>query len=191
MHTYARQLSMVSELTRSREIIQENQGDSLDNMLMTYTAINSTLRLWRSGSERRAGVPSRITRALATASRMPPAKVTNANRNNVVFFEHLFLGVGQADLNINTSAGMQCLLNEAFLGCLYCKEAAAQPYLPFARAIWSDMRRVQVGDMDIAHTFYEEGLGLVYDPSVKSGQKKGVGVSWLNIGDQQVRHTAV
>ncbi|KAL0039545.1 hypothetical protein WJX77_001490 [Trebouxia sp. C0004] len=32
----------------------------------------------------------------------------------------------------------------------------------------------------------EEGLGLVYDPSVRSGQKKGVGVSWLNIGDQQV-----
>ena len=40
--------------------------------------------------------------------------------------------------------------------------------------------------MDTAHTFYEEGLGLVYDPSVRSGQKKGVGVSWLNIGDQQV-----
>ena len=40
--------------------------------------------------------------------------------------------------------------------------------------------------MNIAHTFYEEGLGLVYDPSVRSGQKKGVGVSWLNIGDQQV-----
>lgn len=54
--------------------------------------------------------------------------------NNIVFFEHLFLGVG---------------------------------------------------DMNIAHTFYEEGLGLVYDPSVRSGQKKGVGVSWLNIGDQQ------
>ncbi|KAL0021593.1 hypothetical protein WJX79_001230 [Trebouxia sp. C0005] len=56
-------------------------------------------------------------------------------RNNVVFFEHLFLGVG---------------------------------------------------DMNTAHIFYEEGLGLVYDPSVRSGQKKGVGVSWLNIGDQQV-----
>ena len=40
--------------------------------------------------------------------------------------------------------------------------------------------------MDTAHTFYEEGLGLVYDPSVRCGQKKGVGVSWLNIGDQQV-----
>lgn len=49
---------------------------------------------------------------------------------------------------------------------------------------------MQVGDMEVAHTFYEEGLGLVYDPSVKSGQKKGVGVSWLNIGDQQVRLTA-
>lgn len=40
--------------------------------------------------------------------------------------------------------------------------------------------------METAHTFYEQGLGLLYDPSVKSGQKKGVGVSWLNIGDQQV-----
>ncbi len=40
--------------------------------------------------------------------------------------------------------------------------------------------------MDTAHNFYEKGLGLVYDPSVRSGQKKGVGVSWLNIGDQQV-----
>jgi len=37
--------------------------------------------------------------------------------------------------------------------------------------------------MDTAHTFYEEGLGLVYHPSGRSGQKKGVGVSWLNIGD--------
>ena len=44
----------------------------------------------------------------------------------------------------------------------------------------------QVGDMETAHTFYEQGLGLLYDPSVKSGQKKGVGVSWLNIGHQQV-----
>ena len=40
--------------------------------------------------------------------------------------------------------------------------------------------------MVIAHAFYEEALGLVYDPSVRTGQKKGVGVSWLNIGDQQV-----
>ena len=45
---------------------------------------------------------------------------------------------------------------------------------------------MQVGDMESAHTFYEQGLGLLYDPSVKSGQKKGVGVSWLNIGHQQV-----
>lgn len=40
--------------------------------------------------------------------------------------------------------------------------------------------------MQVAHLFYEDGLGLEYDPSVRSGQKKGVGVSWLNIGDQQV-----
>lgn len=58
-----------------------------------------------------------------------------ASRNNVVFFDHLFLGVG---------------------------------------------------DMETAHTFYEQGLGLLYDPSVKSGQKKGVGVSWLSVGHQQV-----
>lgn len=45
---------------------------------------------------------------------------------------------------------------------------------------------MQVGNMETAHTFYEQGLGLLYDPSVKSGQKKGVGVSWLNIGHQQV-----
>lgn len=47
---------------------------------------------------------------------------------------------------------------------------------------------MQVGDMETAHTFYEQGLGLVYDPSVRSGQKKGVGVSWLTVGHQQVQH---
>ena len=46
---------------------------------------------------------------------------------------------------------------------------------------------LQVRNMDAAHAFFEDGLGLVYDPSVKTGQKKGVGVSWLNIGDQQVQ----
>lgn len=46
----------------------------------------------------------------------------------------------------------------------------------------------QVGDMETAHTFYEQGLGLLYDPSVKSGQKKGVGVSWLSVGHQQVQY---
>ena len=45
--------------------------------------------------------------------------------------------------------------------------------------------------METAHAFYEDGLGLVYDPSVKTGQKKGVGVSWLNIGDQQVRQADI
>ena len=44
--------------------------------------------------------------------------------------------------------------------------------------------------METAHLFYEQGLGLLYDPSVKSGQKKGVGVSWLNIGHQQVHYSS-
>lgn len=72
---------------------------------------------------------------LSCKAAAPTMVFADTRRNNVVFFEHLFLGVG---------------------------------------------------DMDVAHAFYEEGLGLVYDPSVRSGQKKGVGVSWLNIGDQQM-----
>lgn len=58
-------------------------------------------------------------------------------------------------------------------------------YVPVPQSVITGCS-MQVGNMETAHTFYEEGLGLLYDPSVKTGQKKGVGVSWLNIGHQQV-----
>ena len=109
------------------------------------------------------------------------------HESNVVFFEHLFLGVSSAD-SLAQAVHTHRKSSSSF------KTRGTQ-----SRTLLSHLHRdlpsfmlvdrlilLQVTDMDVAHAFFEDGLGLVYDPSVKTGQKKGVGVSWLNIGDQQV-----
>ena len=115
----------------------------------------------------------------------------DADRNNVVFFEHLFLGV-RALLQINTSLVLWrlrlriCFHGNARNHIILCVLLSTCWRSAAGEDSESYICVLQVGDMETAHAFYEEGLGLVYDPSVRSGQKKGVGVSWLNIGDQQV-----
>ena len=104
--------------------------------------------------------------------------VADTRRNNVVFFEHLFLGVSFRE--------EKAVDNLASVFRLDRKTPCGLGNVRLDAKSWLASWVIQVGDMDVAHAFYEEGLGLVYDPSVRSGQKKGVGVSWLNIGDQQV-----
>lgn len=116
----------------------------------------------------------------------------NASRNNVVFFEHLFLGVNE--LSIHAFKHLQ----DRHIFVVYAKYSESDAcmlqanclvlYFPSCSPSLWGLAYMQVGDMETAHMFYEQGLGLLYDPSVKSGQKKGVGVSWLNIGHQQVHY---
>ena len=44
----------------------------------------------------------------------------------------------------------------------------------------------QVPDKEQAAIFYGEGLGLSADPGSTAAQRGGVGVTWFNIGRQQV-----
>ena len=44
----------------------------------------------------------------------------------------------------------------------------------------------QVSDKSLAAVFYGEGLGLTADPGSTAAQRGGVGVTWYNIGRQQV-----
>ena len=45
---------------------------------------------------------------------------------------------------------------------------------------------LQVSDKSLAAVFYGEGLGLTADPGSTAAQRGGVGVTWYNIGRQQV-----
>lgn len=49
---------------------------------------------------------------------------------------------------------------------------------------------VQVSDKSLAAVFYGEGLGLTADPGSTAAQRGGVGVTWYNIGRQQVPESA-
>ena len=44
----------------------------------------------------------------------------------------------------------------------------------------------QVPDKEQAGIFYGEGLGLAADPGASAAQRGGIGVTWFNIGRQQV-----
>ena len=48
---------------------------------------------------------------------------------------------------------------------------------------------LQVPDKSLAAVFYGEGLGLTADPGSTAAQRGGVGVTWFNIGRQQVSGT--
>ena len=110
------------------------------------------------------------------------------HESNVVFFEHLFLGVSSA---YSLAHGIHTnRKSDSSLTTLGTQSRALLSYfhrdLP-SFVLVDGLTLLQVTDMNVAHAFFEDGLGLVYDPSVKTAQKKGVGVSWLNIGDQQVQ----
>lgn len=45
-----------------------------------------------------------------------------------------------------------------------------------------------MSDKSLAAVFYGEGLGLTADPGSTAAQRGGVGVTWYNIGRQQVRN---
>lgn len=49
----------------------------------------------------------------------------------------------------------------------------------------------QVSDKTMAAVFYGEGLGLTADPGSTAAQRGGVGVTWYNIGRQQVPKAAI
>lgn len=49
---------------------------------------------------------------------------------------------------------------------------------------------MQVSDKSLAAVFYGEGLGLTADPGSTAAQRGGVGVTWYNIGRQQVSKPA-
>lgn len=46
---------------------------------------------------------------------------------------------------------------------------------------------MQVPDTQQAERFYGQALGLTADPGSTAAQRGGVGVTWYNIGKQQVR----
>lgn len=46
---------------------------------------------------------------------------------------------------------------------------------------------MQVPDTQLAERFYGQALGLTADPGSTAAQRGGVGVTWYNIGKQQVR----
>ena len=114
----------------------------------------------------------------AKAGRSPEAN--NSRRcqdlGNIVHLEHLNL---EASISLIASV-------HARQKVLMCACAADNRKSMLSVSQSTCLQLLQVSDTSLAAVFYGEGLGLTADPGSTAAQRGGVGVTWYNIGRQQV-----